>query len=312
MSGGKVSWVPVPDPSASAVATRKQVARMTRFKGGEGSWYDSGVVYFTTKGDNRVWAYHTRSRRLEVLYDYEKTPNGPLKGVDNVTVSSSGDVYVCEDGGNFEICMITPQRVVSPFLRVTGPAHEGSPEFGLTSELAGVIFDPSGKRLYFSSQRGYGLGIIYEVSGPFRIERDRIDVPVGSPPRRDDDPGIHITFRRHVSYRRLLARGGLPIRVKIDEPGVVTISLLTSDVRSEPGQRGSARRPKRLRLGRLRRRFKRAGVHKVKVKLNRRNVRKLRRKRSVVVRVTAQIRDADGNVGVTSRRVRIDLPRKRR
>jgi secreted PhoX family phosphatase len=36
------------------------------------------------------------------------------------------------------------------------------------SELAGPAFDPSGSRLYFSSQRGGRGGITYELSGPFR------------------------------------------------------------------------------------------------------------------------------------------------
>ena len=40
------------------------------------------------------------------------------------------------------------------------------------SELTGVTFDPSGSRLYFSSQRAHGLaGEVYEVSGPFRGRR---------------------------------------------------------------------------------------------------------------------------------------------
>jgi hypothetical protein len=40
-----------------------------------------------------------------------------------------------------------------------------------------VTFDPSGSRMYFSSQRAYGSdgtpgpGAIYEVSGPFRDSR---------------------------------------------------------------------------------------------------------------------------------------------
>jgi hypothetical protein len=39
------------------------------------------------------------------------------------------------------------------------------------SEITGLAFDPSGTRLYFSSQRGPapgGAGITYEVTGPFR------------------------------------------------------------------------------------------------------------------------------------------------
>jgi hypothetical protein len=75
-------------------------------------------------------------------------------------VTRSGDVIVAEDGGDLQLVLITPDRVVAPLLQVVG--HEGS-------ELAGPAFDPSGNRLYFSSQRGgRGPGITYEVTGPFR------------------------------------------------------------------------------------------------------------------------------------------------
>ena len=54
---------------------------------------------------------------------------------------------------------------------MTGPQHRGS-------ELTGVVFDPSGTRMYFSSQRAFpksellpGPGAIYEVTGPFRGAR---------------------------------------------------------------------------------------------------------------------------------------------
>lgn len=62
-----------------------------------------------------------------------------------------------------EICLITPDEVVAPFLRLVG--HGGS-------EITGPAFNPAGDRLYFSSQRGTtgrsAGGITYEVSGPFR------------------------------------------------------------------------------------------------------------------------------------------------
>ncbi|MDP9399930.1 MAG: hypothetical protein M3P39_03060 [Actinomycetota bacterium] len=51
------------------VPTREQVDGAARFDGGEGMWYDSGTVYFTTKGDGRVWALDTVAGRLAVLYD---------------------------------------------------------------------------------------------------------------------------------------------------------------------------------------------------------------------------------------------------
>jgi hypothetical protein len=116
-------------------------------------------VYFTTKGDNRVWDYDVRRERLTVFYDRGLDPGMTLGGVDNVTVAGSRDLVVAEDGGNMELVLLTPGGVVSPLLRVTG--QDGS-------ELTGPAFAP-GDRLYFSSQRGgTGDGITYEVTGPFR------------------------------------------------------------------------------------------------------------------------------------------------
>jgi hypothetical protein len=66
--------------------------------------------------------------------------------------------------------VIEGDRSVSRFLSVTGAEHA-------MSELTGVTFDPSGGRMYFSSQRAGGSdgmpgpGAIYEISGPFRGRR---------------------------------------------------------------------------------------------------------------------------------------------
>ncbi|GAA3304591.1 hypothetical protein GCM10020295_56120 [Streptomyces cinereospinus] len=84
--------------------------------------------------------------------------------MDNITGSSSGDLFVAEDGGNMEICVITPSDVIAPFLRIDGQSG---------SEITGPAFSPDGRRLYFSSQRGTSGsstgGITYEVTGPFRV-----------------------------------------------------------------------------------------------------------------------------------------------
>ena len=111
-ASGAVSWVEVPDPNlVTAGATiRDQLPEATRFDGGEGLWYSEDVVYYTTKGDKKVWAYDCRAQTIEVIYDGENTPGAALNAVDNVTVSPFGDVYVCEDGGNMEICLISPDR----------------------------------------------------------------------------------------------------------------------------------------------------------------------------------------------------------
>jgi len=159
-----ITWANVPDPDGSPTATRNQVGGVKRFNGGEGCWYQAGVCYFTTKGDNRVWAYNAGASTIELAYDdslVSGTP--PLTGVDNITGSSFGDLYVAEDGGNMEICLITPDDVISVFARITGQS---------SSEITGPAFNPAGNRLYFSSQRGTSGsssgGITYEVTGPFR------------------------------------------------------------------------------------------------------------------------------------------------
>ena len=158
--GGGVRWRQVDrDFSARLSPSQEQT---TAFRGGEGCWYDGGLVYFTTKGDNRVWSYDAAAARLEVIYDASLHPTSPLRGVDNIVVSRSRDLYVAEDGDDMQICIITPARVVAPFLELEG--HEGS-------EITGPAFSPAGERLYFSSQRGKnneGIGVTFEVRGPFR------------------------------------------------------------------------------------------------------------------------------------------------
>ena len=156
---GFVTWTRIPDPSASSSATRYQLSSgsATRFNGGEGIWYQDGKVWFTTKGDDGVWEYDLSANRIVRIWN----GGSPLTGVDNITVEQrTQDVFVAEDGGNMEIVIIDNAGNVAPFLRV--PNQGGS-------EITGPVFNPTGDRMYFSSQRGSnGAGITYEVTGPFR------------------------------------------------------------------------------------------------------------------------------------------------
>jgi uncharacterized protein len=169
-TSGVVSWraLPLPDPTVTPLGylwpTRKQVSSSTAFNGGEGIWYHEGTVYFTTKGDNRVWALDTHTQRLRILYDAATSASPILRGVDNVTVSASGKVIVAEDGGDMQLVVVDAGGQATPLLQIEGQA---------SSEITGPAFSPAGDRLYFSSQRGpYGdgqsLGITYEVRGPFQ------------------------------------------------------------------------------------------------------------------------------------------------
>jgi uncharacterized protein len=165
---GRVAWkdVPATGPDRSS--------ETTVFRRGEGMVYDRGAVVFTTTSDNRVWGLDTKRHRLEVIYDGNAVSDPPLTDVDNVTVHRrSGDLFVAEDSGNLELCVITAttdwkRSQVAPFVRVAGPED---------SEITGPAFNPAGDRLYFSSQRGtvgnlLGPGITFEVTGPFRRRGD--------------------------------------------------------------------------------------------------------------------------------------------
>lgn len=263
-SAGNVSWLGVPDPNVvtGGTQTRHQLPDATAFDGGEGIWYYRDVVYFTTKGDRRVWALDCRAQTLEVIYDHRTTPNAALNAVDNVTVSPFGDVYVCEDGGNMEICLITPDRVVSPFVRLVGDDHPG------TSEMTGVVFDPSGTRMYFSSQRSYpylppidgapseagivARGATFEVTGPFRLPDGGVpeDWVYGPPAGEraldglpDGVPGLAVKVKK-------VSPAGVRASVQVDGAAKLHVNVRTFDLEKELRGDGTAHRPLPVTLGR--------------------------------------------------------------
>ncbi len=160
-SSGVVHWNAVPDPLATSLPTRKQISNCTQFNGGEGIWYRRGIVYFSTKGDNRVWAYDVLKQSLGIVYDAALYAEPVLNGVDSITGNAAGELLVAEDGGNMQLVALAKNKV-RPILRVVGQD---------SSEITGPAFSPDGSRLYFSSLRGKtGLvenGVTYEITGPF-------------------------------------------------------------------------------------------------------------------------------------------------
>lgn len=153
-----LSWSPVasdaPDRSATTAA----------FDGGEGAWIANGALLFVTKGDTRVWRLDLASSTLLLVHDCIARPDTPLDAVDNIVVHEpSGQLFVAEDGGNMQLCVVrglTPPAVeIDVFTEIVG--HD-------QSEVTGPAFAPDGRRLYFSSQRGSdGRGVTFEVTGPF-------------------------------------------------------------------------------------------------------------------------------------------------
>ena len=164
-SKNKVVWNDVNDPLAHPnkkidLMKRKQNKKIKykKFKRGEGAWYHDGQVYFATTSTNQIWSYDIAKETCKILYK----GNGKLKKPDNVTVSNSGLVIAAEDRDNMEICGISKNNNSAfPIVRIKDHHKK--------SEVTGPAFDPSGTRLYFSSQNGKNGkdGITYEVTGPF-------------------------------------------------------------------------------------------------------------------------------------------------
>lgn len=172
----KVSWKPLPNPTPGLsgevsapreLPTRKQVPEAETFNGAEGCWWHDGVVYFTTKGDNRVWALDTNASTLDLIYDKhsDQAFNPGIDDVDNLVVSAGGDVLVAEDGAEMRLVVVGPD--VIPFELVNVLGQRGS-------EICGPAFSPDGDRLYFSSQSGpagnHTDGRTYEMRGPFFVD----------------------------------------------------------------------------------------------------------------------------------------------
>ena len=313
---GRVRWAEVPDPTTtqSGTPTAAQVPGMTVFLNGEGIWYARGVVYFTTKTDKKVWAYDLQTSRIEVLFDRAAAADSSLDAVDNVTVSAVGDVLVCEDGGNMEIGIITSKREVAPLLRFDGPEHDGS-------EVTGVVFDPSGTRLYCTSQRAFGsTGAVYEISGPFKTPKKGLsrDLVFGPPagdarPSGPLNPGsdrakpkASAKASSRVARETLLGKG-LAVQLKSKEAATAAVVLDTDALGGATGREPSARRPKRARLARAEVRIERGGAPvRVKLKPSAKGRRALAKEEGPIpARLLISIVDAAGNERALTKRVRI-------
>lgn len=164
-----VQWVAAGDAYEPQSENRNPMS--TPFDGGEGIWFREGIAYFSTKGDDTIWALDTRAMTLDIVYRAGTDAASVLTGVDNLTVTAAGEILVCEDGGNMEICVLTPDAPREPkvLLRVVNQDQ---------SEIAGIAFSPDGRRLYFTSDRGgrnplggymNGPGMLYELTLPTAV-----------------------------------------------------------------------------------------------------------------------------------------------
>ena len=152
-----------PGPVGVRDACRNQVPGTIRFSGGEGIATRGDLVWFSTKGDDRIWQYDVVGGAISLRYQAGEP--SVLSGVDNLWIDdASGALFVAEDGGDMQVVMLRPDSTAESVIRLPGQDH---------SEITGPCFSPDGQRLYFSSQRGPAgvagvpIGVTYEITGPF-------------------------------------------------------------------------------------------------------------------------------------------------
>jgi secreted PhoX family phosphatase len=177
---------PAPTPNDTAlthVARQGWAQGAAYFSRLEGSAFDRGVVYFCAtqgggaaetslgpiadgygNGHGQVWAYHTRSRTLRLVY---QSP-GPdvLDFPDNVTTSPRGTLVVCEDNVNDNYLRgLTPRgELFDIALNRLVSSVTGQPRFN--DEFAGSTFSPGGHTLFVNIQATAGM--TFAIWGPWR------------------------------------------------------------------------------------------------------------------------------------------------
>ena len=148
----------------------------------EGCVYDNGVVYFCAtqgggpaeasvgpigngfgNGSGQIWAYHTRSQTLQLLY--ESTGAEALDLPDNVTTSPRGTLILCEDssGDNYLRGLTRGGQIFDIALNRLRNKFTDAPRFG--EEFAGSIFSPDGGTLFVNIQAS--AGISFAIWGPW-------------------------------------------------------------------------------------------------------------------------------------------------
>jgi hypothetical protein len=166
IDAGQIIWLDQPDPVARDTPLRHQLGGSAKFRGGEGIDIHARLLRFTSKHDNRVWQIDLQDDRIVELYNL----SGRMNDVDDILHSPDGKMLIAEDGAGMRI-LYFDEIPGPPTVLVQLPDHR-------FSEITGLAFDPGGKRLYFSSQRGStddkGDGLTFELSGDFsRIDLSR-------------------------------------------------------------------------------------------------------------------------------------------
>lgn len=151
-SDGTTSWIPFEGTGADGLLTRYRAPRAETFRRCEGIVLHDDVLHLATASDGIIHRLDLENRTLATFW-----AGPPVAGPDNLAVHArTGNLFVCEDGGNMEVVVITPDAHADPFLRFVG--HDGS-------EVTGAAFNPAGTGLVVNSQRAPTDKTVTDVIG---------------------------------------------------------------------------------------------------------------------------------------------------
>ena len=209
----KVRWVPVRHPDLPPVDGVSNPFMQgygdgetggARFQRLEGSWYDTQrrqIAFCDTEGGARtmgtdgtgdtdgagegaVWRYDLEADELECIF--VSADRIYADNIDNLTVSPSGDIWLCEDGDDDALSLLglTDDGNVFEFARnnivltraqlyyagknanaILGQGMDGPADFR-GREWAGATFDPTGRWMFVNIQ---DPGITFAITGPWGL-----------------------------------------------------------------------------------------------------------------------------------------------
>ena len=176
-----IDWVTIGDPdpafSTAAPPPNNEAIRHVSLQGfeqngakfarPEGCWFADGALWFTCtrggssadglseapngeygNGRGQVWRYDPAADRLTLVF--QSTDPAVLDLPDNMTISPSGNVVLCEDGrdGNFIRSLGVDGSMTNIAQNVTERPDD---------EFAGVCFSPDGRTMFVNIQAAKGL-----------------------------------------------------------------------------------------------------------------------------------------------------------
>ncbi len=181
-----VEWVDIEEPNPPADTVRVEAAAKgaALFDRQEGAWVgNGGKVYFdcTSGGEanaGQIREFDPGSQTLTLIY--ESPGQDELESPDNiVVVPSTGDIFLCEDGGD-------PQYVRG--ITQQGEIYDFAMSITDDTEFCGACFSPDGNTLFLNQQGGSATtnpGRTYAIWGPF----NRRGGGPGGGPGRPGGPG---------------------------------------------------------------------------------------------------------------------------